>query len=256
MSQKRKKLTEEFFSGEKYFAHRGLHDGLKGLPWGEGIPENSIAAFERACEAGYGIELDVHVTADDKLVVFHDDTLDRMCRASGNVEEMTLAELQGISLWGTSQHIPSFEEVLSAVCGRGTLVIELKGQSTKSMRVCELTAEALKSYNGKWCIESFNPFYVEWWRKNCHEAIRGILSCKMPPDKFMKNRFLNFVLENMLLNIKCRPDFIAYGIDSCKRLAFKAARAMGGYPVGWTARGEEEIKRAEKDFKAIIFEKS
>ena len=70
----------DFFEKNRYFAHRGLH--------GDGIPENSLAAFRRACEAGYGIELDVHLTADEKLVVFHDDTLSRMCGTDGTPEEI------------------------------------------------------------------------------------------------------------------------------------------------------------------------
>ena len=108
----------DFFEKNRYFAHRGLH--------GDGIPENSLAAFRRACEAGYGIELDVHLTADEKLVVFHDDTLTRMCGTDGTPEEKTLAELQELSLAGTDERIPSFDEVLALVSGRVPLIVELK----------------------------------------------------------------------------------------------------------------------------------
>jgi hypothetical protein len=106
----RRKKTAQFFASQTKFAHRGLH--------GEGVPENSLAAFELACKNGYGIELDVHVTADDKLVVFHDDTLKRMCGIDEKTENKTLPELQALALDGTEEHIPSFREVLDLVDGR------------------------------------------------------------------------------------------------------------------------------------------
>ena len=161
----------DFFEKNRYFAHRGLH--------GDGIPENSLAAFRRACEAGYGIELDVHLTADEKLVVFHDDTLTRMCGTDGTPEEKTLAELQKLSLAGTDERIPSFDEVLALVSGRVPLIVELKGRSTKDMRICKAVSERMKSYGGNWCMEAFNPFYVRWFRKNDRSVVRGQLSCRM-----------------------------------------------------------------------------
>lgn len=244
---RRMKKTENFFYNHKLFAHRGLHGG--------GVPENSLKAFRLACENGYGIELDVHATADEKLVVFHDDTLDRMCGVPGEVEKKTLAELQALTLAGTDEHIPSLREVLETVDGRAVLIIEIKGQTFDS-KVCGLVSKALEGYGGKWCIESFNPIYVGWWKKNRKDVVRGILSCRMPPNEFLKSRPKNFVLENMLLNFLCRPDFLAYGIDSRKQPSFKFAKRLGGFPVGWTARGKAAVAEAEKHFCAVIFENS
>ena len=67
-------------------AHRGLH--------GEGAAENSMTAFRRAKEAGFGVELDVRLSKDGELVVFHDDTLTRVAGVEGRVDELTLAELR------------------------------------------------------------------------------------------------------------------------------------------------------------------
>ena len=74
------------------YAHRGLHteDGT--------VPENSLPAFRAAAEAGYAVEMDVHLTADDQLVVFHDDTLERMCGVPGVIDDFTLAELRALRL--------------------------------------------------------------------------------------------------------------------------------------------------------------
>ena len=242
----RRKKTAEFFAGQKKYAHRGLH--------GEGIPENSLAAFDLACKAGYGIELDVHVTADDKLVVFHDDTLKRMCGVDEKTESKTLAELQALTLGGTEHHIPSFREVLDLVDGRAPLVVELKGTSMKNMRVCELTAEMLDGYKGKYCIEAFNPIFVRWWKKNRKHVVRGQLSNKMKKSDSGQSPFVNFLLENMLLSFLARPDFLAYCAGNRKQPSFRFARALGGYPVAWTIRTEDELKDIEGEFKAIIFE--
>ncbi|MBQ9745995.1 MAG: glycerophosphodiester phosphodiesterase [Clostridia bacterium] len=242
----RRKKTAEFFAGQKAYAHRGLH--------GEGVPENSLEAFELACRAGYGIELDVHVTADDKLVVFHDDTLKRMCGIDEKTESKTLAELQALTLGGTEHRIPSFREVLDLVDGRAPLIVEIKGTSMKNMRVCELTAEMLDGYKGAYCVEAFNPIFVAWWKKNRKHVVRGQLSNKMKTADSGQSPFVNFLLENMLLSFLARPDFLAYCVGNKNQPSFRFARALGGDPVAWTIRTGEDMEAAEKAFKAVIFE--
>ena len=94
----------------KYYAHRGLHGE-------EGIPENSMAAFRKAVDAGYGIELDVQVTKDKIPVVFHDFTLQRVCGQEGKVCDYTYEELQKFHLCRSVETIPLFEDVLKLVDG-------------------------------------------------------------------------------------------------------------------------------------------
>ena len=187
----RKRQTAEFFekNGINY-AHRGLH--------GNGVPENSLEAFRLAFENGYGMELDLHVTADDKLCVFHDGTLKRMCGVDGKVEEKTVEELRRIRLAGTEQYIPTFDEVLALVDGKTALIVEIKGENTNT-RVCELAAEALDKYKGAYCIESFNPAYVAWFKKHRPEVIRGQLSARMgAKGKKPAIKLRNFALRHML----------------------------------------------------------
>ena len=81
----------DFFEKHVYFAHRGLHDNVS-------VPENSLAAFARAAEKGYGIELDVHITADKKLVVFHDDDTSRMCGEKLTPEKVTPDRLRELGI--------------------------------------------------------------------------------------------------------------------------------------------------------------
>jgi hypothetical protein len=242
----RRKKTAEFFAGQTKYAHRGLHGG--------GVPENSLASFDLACKAGYGIELDVHVTADGELVVFHDDTLSRMCGVDEKTESKTLAELRSLTLGGTQEHIPSFREVLDLVDGRAPIIVEIKGTSMKNMRVCELTAEMLDTYAGAYCIEAFNPIFVSWWKKNRKHVVRGQLSNRMKKEDSGQSPLVNFLLTNLMLSFLARPDFVAYCAGNRKELSFRFARLLGAYPVGWTIRTEEDVEVCKKDFKAIIFE--
>ena len=127
------------------YAHRGLH--------GDGIPENSLAAFARACEEGYGIELDVHLARDGRVVVFHDDTLVRMTGRDGKISDYTADELANITLADTTEKIPTFSEVLALVNGRVPLLVELKGEST-DVSLCEKVAALLRDYQGLYCIHA------------------------------------------------------------------------------------------------------
>ena len=125
----------------KNFAHRGLHKKDKT------VPENSLAAFERASSYGYGIELDVQLSKDGQVVVFHDDTLNRVCGVDSRVDEKTYDELSKISLCGTTQTIPLFSEVLKTVRGRGPLIVELKN-GKRNEELCEKTYALLEKYSG------------------------------------------------------------------------------------------------------------
>ena len=236
----------DFFEKHKYFAHRGLHDNVK-------TPENSLAAFAAAAEKGYGIELDVHLTSDGKLIVFHDDDTSRMCGEKLTPEKVTFDRLKELSLLNTEEKIPSFDEVLALVAGRVPLIVEIKGV-TSDTSVCALTAQALASYGGEYCVESFNPLYMGWWKKNRPADIRGQLSCKMPKQKGIVNKLKFAALGNLLLNFISRPDFIAYDHNGSGRMAFRLARALGGIPVAWTVRSKSELEKAKKRFVSFIFE--
>ena len=152
-----------------HYAHRGLHDNSSDAP------ENSMKAFRKAVEAGYGMEMDVQLTKDDKLVVFHDATLKRMCGVDGNVWDYTLEELQGFRLKNSEEKIPAFSEVLKLVDGKVPLIIEYK-MDRPLTKVCELGNELLREYKGVYCIESFHPFALMWYRKHRPDVMRGQLS--------------------------------------------------------------------------------
>ena len=183
------------------FAHRGLHSRDRS------VPENSMKAFELAASAGYGIELDVQLSKDGQVVVFHDDTLDRVCGVHSRVEEKTLEELQSLRLCETQETVPLFTDVLRLIDGRSPLIVELK-TGKRNNELCEKTAAILREYKGDVCIESFDPLIVFWFRRHAGEFIRGQLA--MRADKYaLKLRLLRIGCSLTLFNLLTRPHFIA-----------------------------------------------
>jgi len=229
------------------YAHRGLH--------GEGIAENSMSAFAAAVKEGYGIELDVRLSADGELMVFHDDTLDRMTEESGRVDARTADELKNITLHDSSETIPTFREVLALVKGKVPLLVEIKEDAGK-YGVTEKTVEILKEYDGPFIIESFNPLALGRVKKLAPEFMRGFLS-----QNYYKNekyrKFMYFLLQHMLFNFTARPDFIAYCHSdyNTRGLKFIKKHHKKTPLIAWTVESAEDDKAAvENGFSGVIFQ--
>ena len=129
-------------------AHRGLHAAQ------DGRPENSLAAFARCCALGFPAELDVRLTRDGRVVVFHDRALKRLTGARGRVEDRDVGDLRRLRLLETSQRIPLLEEVLELVDGRVPLLLELKAGAPGTALEAAIL-EALRGYRGEVAIQSF-----------------------------------------------------------------------------------------------------
>lgn len=228
------------------FAHRGLHDSNKA--------ENSISAFRSAVEHGFGIELDVRLSSDGELVVFHDDSLSRVTKEEGRVDSKTAKELSQIKLSGTDDGIPTFKEVLDLVCGKVPLLVEIKEDAGK-YDVTKKTLEILKEYSGEYLIESFNPLALSLVKREVPWVARGFLSQNFLSEKKYKKP-LYFLLQNMLLNIVCRPDFIAFNHVHHKNCVLNLTRALFKTTTfAWTVRSREEEDAAyENGFNSVIFE--
>lgn len=227
------------------YAHRGLHDDTKA--------ENSISAIKAAVENGYGIEFDVRLASDGTLVVFHDDTLDRVCGREGKVRDFTADELATFKLCGTEDGVPTFDEVLAAVDGRVPILVEIKEDAGDSS-VSKATAERLKSYTGPYIVESFNPLSVRNASSILPEIACGFLSRHFTKEEETKKP-LYFALEHLLLNRVCNPSFIAYKHEDHYMPMLKLTRILGAKTIAWTVRTPEEEKAAfEHGFDAVIFE--
>ena len=229
------------------YAHRGLHDNASDAP------ENSMAAFKKAVKAGYGIEMDVQLTKDKVPVVFHDFTLKRVCGAEGKVSDYTYEELRSFTLCESKEHIPLFEEVLGLVSGKVPLIVELKIESA-DLTLCSVADKLLGAYKGLYCIESFNPLAVWWYRRKRKNVVRGQLS-----DAFIKEGegkgIICFALQNLLLNCLGKPDFVAYNHKYPKILSRKICRKVyHNTAAAWTIKSEAELAAARKNFDIFIFD--
>lgn len=232
------------------FAHRGYHNKERL------IPENSMAAFQAAVAKGYGIELDIHITKDGRLAVFHDDTLERMCREPGCVEGYTMEELRKFHLLNTAERIPELEEVLSYVDGRVPLLIELKIPG-RDLAVCEASYRMLKEYKGRFMVQSFNTMGLYWYRKHAPEILRGQLSCNLTKSDEKEPYLLRLFIRFLLLNMLGRPDFISYKLKDLPSFSVSVCRRMFGTPVAvWTLRTGEALRKGQAEYNMCIFEKS
>lgn len=234
---------------EHYIAHRGLFDNKSNRP------ENSINAFRAAVEKNYGIELDVQSTADGKVVVFHDSDLYRMCGVDKKVSECDYAELKTYPLLDSDEVIPTFEEVLEVVDSKVPLVVEIKPDGDW-LGTARKLSKILDSYQGYYCVESFNPSAVEWFRLNRPNVIRGQLSTdyfKQHPNKgFVEKALLTSLCEDY----RSRPDFIAYDYRYKDMLGFRMIKLI--YPevvsVAWTIKSQWELDQASADYDCYIFD--
>ena len=233
---------------ETYIAHRGLFDHEK-------APENSMPAFRRAVEQGYGIELDVQLTADGKAVVFHDESLNRVCGVDRLVRDCTYAELQQYPLEHSAERIPLFREVLDMVAGSVPIVVEIKSEGGFE-RTVPIVAALLDDYKGEYCIESFHPLAVAWFRKNRPDVLRGQLATGFFRSWFSSgNPLAKFLSSNLLLNFRSKPDFIAYNRACQYQPSFLLCKWL--FPVvtiAWTVRSPRELASARKHFHGIIFD--
>ena len=232
---------------EWLYAHRGLHDNATQAP------ENSMAAFRKAVDAGFGIELDIQLTKDKIPVVFHDFTLKRVCGGEGKICDYTYEELQQFHLCESTEKIPKFEDVLQMVDGKVPLIVEFKIERT-DLSLCPIADKMLRAYKGMYCMESFNPLGVQWYRKNHPELVRGQLS-----DAFLKEGeyvgVLYFVLQNLLLNFVTKPDFVAYNHHYPEILSRKLCRGLyHNTAAAWTIKSQQELDEARKHFDIFIFD--
>lgn len=240
----------ERLAGVRY-AHRGLHD------MSENIPENSMSAFRRAIENGFGAELDVHLMADGQLAVIHDSDLTRVCGKTAVIEELKAEDLKNYPLKGSRETIPLLPEVLSLFEKKTPLVIELKVEHGNAAALTDAVMALLQDWEGSYCIESFHPAALLHLKKHYPSVIRGQLS-----ENFLRSGDggtltwpVRAILTLLLTTFLTHPDFIAYNyIDrSCPSLRLMK-RLYGVHEAGWTIRSQETLENLEQQGVLPIFE--
>jgi glycerophosphoryl diester phosphodiesterase len=230
------------------YAHRGLHDNKSDTP------ENSLRAFALAVEKGYGIELDVQLTKDKIPVILHDYNLKRACNVDYKISEHNYEELADFRLFESEEKIPTLQEALAVVGGKVPLIIELK-IPWKAEKICSVVSGMLRDYKGIYCIESFNPLGLRWYRVNEPKVVRGQLSTDFLRDKIEGNKFQYFILKHLLLNFYTKPDFIAYHHIYKKGLSFILCRTLyRAKTVAWTIQSKQDYEENQKYFELFIFD--
>ena len=233
---------------KKPIAHRGLHD--------ETNPENSMAAFRAAIAFGFPIEMDVRLSKDGKVVVFHDDNLHRMTGANLLVKDCSYEDLSVLRLEGSQERNPLFSDFLKEVDGKVPLLIEIKKMpSVNTNDFLNLVIDELKGYKGEYAMQSFQPFYMKAFKKLCPDIPVGILSSA----DFTKQHFNGSIfwrikaraLKNMSFNKSIKPEFISYHFTDYPS---KPTDKFLGAKLAWTIRSPEDEAYARKYADNIIFE--
>ncbi|NLL71952.1 MAG: glycerophosphodiester phosphodiesterase [Clostridiales bacterium] len=231
-----------------FYAHRGLHNNKSEAP------ENSLLSFKKAVEEGYGIELDVQITKDKVAVVHHDYDLKRSCGVDKKISDLEYEDLKEYRLFKSQERIPSLEEVLALVAGKVPLIVELK-ILWKPGDTCGAASKVLKRYDGLYCIESFNPFGLVWYKKHFPQIVRGQLSTDFNKEKIEGSKMQYFILKHLLFNFLTKPDFIAYHHKYKKGLSFNICRRLyKTKTAAWTIKSQNVFNDNKEDFDWFIFE--
>ena len=235
------------FLVEKFIAHMGFHN--------DKAPENTLAAFSNAIENGYTIELDLRAIEDD-IAVFHDEKLGRLTGQDGYISKLKAADLKNYKILGTEEHIPTLKEVLELVKGQTPIILDIKTDSASVGKFEKQIYKEIKDYKGQIAIMSFNPFTVEWFKKNAPEIVRGLLSTKwskklnLPdrPNSFIKR----FVTAHNLFRKRADPDFAAFNIDNLPSI--QARKFKNKTLLGWIVKSQQQYLEKVKLVDNIIFE--
>ncbi len=224
-------------------AHRGLH--------GDGIPENSLAAFAAAAEAGYGVELDVRLSRDGVPVIAHDGALERVAGVRRRVGELTVDQLAAIRLGGSDQGVPTLAAALD-VLRHVPVMVELKQARPRAGRLETRTAVLLDDHPGQWCVASFNPASVRWFRRLRPRAVRVLTATATPAPRVPPIVAARLAALRDLPSLA--PHAVSYDLGDLPHPAAVRWREDGGLLVTWTAVGDDGVARARALADNVIFE--
>jgi glycerophosphoryl diester phosphodiesterase len=244
------------FLTERPIAHRGLHDAARG------VIENSLGAARAAVRAGFAIECDVQATKDGDLVVFHDDTLERLTARGGKVGDLAVAELSALALNGARETIPTFAQFLGAVAGRTPLVVEIKSNFDGDFTAARRAAQLLAAYAGPAVLESFDPAQIEYLRT--HAAALGAVAIPLGlvAEAVYDDPYWAFLsagqrkeMTHFLHYPRTRPDFLSWRVANLPHAIPFLARVGLNIPVTtWTVRSREQAADALQWADQIVFE--
>jgi glycerophosphoryl diester phosphodiesterase len=231
------------FLSRNLIAHRGYHNNKKG------IPENSVLAFKKAIDNNYLIELDVRLTKDQKLVVFHDDNLKRVCGVNKRVKDLTYRELLRYNLFDTTLKVPLFSDVIKLVNGRVPILIETKYHNRYGV-LEKILINELSNYKGLYAIQSFYPMSLLWLKRNTKDIPIGLLSSNFKNDL---NRLKSIIGKTLILDLFFKTDFISYDVKGLPNnyLSYKRNKKK---IVIWTIKNKKDYDLARQYTDSLICE--
>lgn len=236
-------MLENFLT--RPIAHKGLHSN------DSHTPENSIPAFQKAIKHKLPIELDIQLTLDNKIVVFHDYNLQRICGLNKLVKKCTLAEIKELNLLNSGYKIPLLAEVLELVNGKVPILIDIKNRN-KAGRLEKLLMQELENYKGDIAIQSFNPFSIGWFAKNAPHIIRGQLHTDLKNKKL--NQITKLLLKEIIFNFFSRPHFIAMDIRCMSQYILYKYKRIKIPILFWTIKKQKDYSKLKDVCDNIIFE--
>jgi len=273
---------------ERPIAHRGLHDAA-GV-----VIENTLGAARAAIEAGFAIECDVQMSADEEVFVFHDPTLDRLTDSSGALIEMRADEIRrarlsdaGDALESPSKDgppfgrpmdrvgrgqrsppqgepIPTFAEFLALVSGRTPVICELKSRFDGDWRIADRIAPIAASYDGPLAVMSFDPDLVAYLRlrwprlappdRLCPIGIVAEASYDDPYWAFLTDGQKRDWTDVEHFD-RLRPDFLSWNVDHLPHFVpFFVQQFLHAPVMAWTVRTPAQREAARKWADQIVFE--
>ncbi|MCA1241412.1 glycerophosphodiester phosphodiesterase [Stappia stellulata] len=238
---------------ERPIAHRGYHDKARGCV------ENTPSAVAAAMEKAFSIEVDLQQSADDRAIVFHDDTLDRLTFETGPVKARTAADLRTAMMRGTDDRLWLLDELLELVDGRVGLCIEIKSRFERHPKHAYIAgiAESLRRYKGPVAVKSFDPDIMQMMREAAPDIPRGALGdgARDLKEWGRASRIERFMLRHMLYAPRIRPSFVSYWVKDLPAFAPATLRRVFGLPlIAWTVRTPEDRARANAFADQIVFE--
>jgi glycerophosphoryl diester phosphodiesterase len=245
-------VTERDWLTARPFAHRGLHDAA------QGVIENTAGAVRAALVAGYGIEVDLQISADGEAMVHHDAALGRLTEGTERIDQMTAAALQRVAFRNSGERMMTLGELCDVVAGRAPLLLEMKSRFDGDQRLPLRAAAVLAGYRGPAAPMSFDPAQLRLLRQKAPHLLRGIVAAKYRPHPYWDQMplLLRYGMEFLFPTaLTGRPDFVAYSVDNLPAIAPALARHALCLPVlTWVVRSEAERARALRFADQIIFE--
>ncbi len=229
------------FLTSSLISHRGIHDNKT-------VYENTLEAFKLALKKKYTIELDVHLTKDNQIIVFHDYNTKRITNKNQLIEKTSYKELNNQNII----HIPTLKEVLQLVNGKVPLLIEIKQENKVGTLEKELM-NILNTYQGEYAIQSFNVMTLLWFKKNYPNILRGQLSYTY--KKIKMNKITKILLKNMFFNFLTKPNFISYKYNELPEKKINKYKKKGITLLAWTIDNKNNYNKYKNIYDNLICER-